>query len=183
MPVTAYSLNVNRNPIGSTTLMLPLLILALPLLEIAGFVVVGSEIGVLATIGLVLLSAVAGSILLRVQGFGAMNRARAEIEAGGDPSRELANGAMIAFAGILLVIPGFITDIFGILLFLPPVRALAWRYLSRRVTFATDFRGFSRRGGPGSGGKTIDLDEDDFSRQSDPNSPWRSLPDDQRGRD
>ncbi|WP_269933176.1 FxsA family protein [Aminobacter sp. HY435] len=163
--------------------MLPLLLLALPLLEIAGFVVVGSEIGVLATIGLVLLSAVAGSILLRVQGFGAMNRARAEIDAGRDPSRELANGAMIAVAGILLVIPGFISDIVGILLFLPPVRALAWRYLSKRITFATDFRGFSRHGGPGPGGKTIDLDEDDFSRQPDPNSPWRSLPDDQRSRD
>lgn len=163
--------------------MLPLLFLALPLLEIAGFVVVGSEIGVLGTIGLVLLSAVVGSILLRVQGFGAMNRARAEIEAGRDPSRELANGAMIAFAGILLVLPGFITDIIGILLFLPPVRALAWRYFSKRVTFATDFRGFSQRGGAGGRGKTIDLDEDDFSRQPDPNSPWRQLPDDQRGRD
>ena len=156
--------------------MLPLLLLALPLLEIAGFVLVGSEIGVLSTIGLVLLSAVAGSILLRVQGFGVMNRIRTEMEAGRDPSKELANGAMIVLAGILLVIPGFISDIVGILLFLPPVRALAWRFLSKRVRFTSNFGGFARRGGP-AGGKTIDLDEDDFSRQPNPNSPWRSIRD------
>lgn len=156
--------------------MLPLLLLALPLLEIAGFVLVGSEIGVLSTIGLVLLSAVLGSILLRVQGFGVMTRIRTEMEAGRDPSKELANGAMIVLAGILLVIPGFISDIVGILLFLPPVRALAWRFLSKRVRFTSDFSGFARRGGP-AGGKTIDLDEDDFSRQPNPKSPWRSIRD------
>ncbi|MDH4987112.1 membrane protein FxsA [Aminobacter anthyllidis] len=157
--------------------MLPLLLLlALPLLEIAGFVVVGSEIGVLATIGLILLSGIVGSILLRVQGFGVMTRVRAEMNAGRDPSKELANGAMIVLAGILLLIPGFISDIVGILLFLPPVRALAWRFLSKRVRFSTDFGGFTRRGGP-AGGKTIDLDEDDFKRQPDPNSPWRSIRD------
>lgn len=176
MPVTAYGWRVNSNRIGFTLFMLPLLFLALPLLEIAGFVVVGSEIGVLPTIGLVLLSCVAGSILLRVQGFGVMTRIRAEMEAGRDPSKELATGAMIVLAGILLVIPGFITDIFGILLFLPPVRSLAWRFLSKRVHFATDFNGFARRGGP-SAGKTIDLDENDFSRQPNPNSPWRSIRD------
>ena len=166
--------------------MLPLLILALPLLEIAGFVVVGSEIGVLPTIGLVLLSVVVGSILLRVQGFGVMNRARAEIEAGRDPSKELAHGAMIVLAGILLVIPGFINDIFGILLFLPPVRELAWRLLSKRIVVATDFNGFARRGRPGDG-RTIDLGEEDFRREPRPNpnpdTPWRSLPDDQSRRD
>lgn len=154
--------------------MLPLLLLALPLLEIAGFVVVGSEIGVLPTIGLVLLSAVVGSMLLRVQGFGVMSRARAEMEAGRDPSKELAHGAMVVLAGILLVIPGFITDIFGILLFLPPVRELAWRFLSKRVHVYSS--GFSRRSSP-NGAKTIDLDENDFSRQPDPNSPWRSIRD------
>lgn len=156
--------------------MLPLLLLALPLLEIAGFVVVGSEIGVLPTIGLVLLSAVVGSMLLRVQGFGVMSRVRAEMEAGRDPSKELAHGAMVVLAGILLVIPGFITDIFGILLFLPPVRELAWRFLSKRIRVSSEFGGFSRRSSP-NGAKTIDLDEHEFSHQPDPNSPWRSIRD------
>ncbi|ODT06722.1 MAG: membrane protein FxsA [Mesorhizobium sp. SCN 65-20] len=166
--------------------MLPLLILALPLLEIAGFVVVGSEIGVLPTIGLVLLSAVAGSVLLRVQGFGVMARIRTELEAGRDPSKQLANAAMIVLAGVLLLIPGFISDIVGILLFLPPVREIAWRFLSKRVHFASDFSGFARRGQPGRS-RTIDLDEDEFRREPgtnpNPDSPWRSLPEDQSRRD
>lgn len=156
--------------------MLPIFLLLLPLLEIAGFVLVGSEIGVLPTIGLVILSAIVGSVLVRVQGFGVMTRMRAEIDAGRDPSRELANGVMILFAGILLLIPGFLTDIFGILLFLPPVRSIVWQFLSKRVRFSTDFGGFTRPGGP-RGGKIIDLDEQDYSRKPDPASPWRSLKD------
>ncbi|MBL8584674.1 MAG: membrane protein FxsA, partial [Rhizobiaceae bacterium] len=111
----------------------PLIVLLLPLIEIAGFVVVGSHIGVLWTIALVLASTVAGSVLLRYQGFGVMNRMRAEVEAGRDPSREVAHGVMILLAAILLLIPGFVTDIFGILLFIPPVREIAWRFLKRRV--------------------------------------------------
>ena len=125
-----------------------LFILALPLIEIAGFVVVGSEIGVLATIALVILSGVAGSILLRIQGFGVLTRIRAELEAGRDPGRELAHGAMILLAGILLLIPGFVTDIVGLLLFVPPVRDLVWRFLKRRVvvsgSFSAGFGGFRR---------------------------------------
>src|SRR5258707_1065244 len=118
--------------------LLPLFLLALPLLEIAGFVVVGRQVGALATVGLVLASSVAGAMLLRHQGFGVMARVRAEMDAGRDPSRQLAHGAMIVLAAILLIIPGFITDILGILLFLPPVRDLAWRKLKGRIVLATD---------------------------------------------
>ncbi|TIT49164.1 MAG: membrane protein FxsA, partial [Mesorhizobium sp.] len=98
--------------------LLPFFLLALPLLEIAGFVVVGREVGALATVGLV-----------RHQGFGVMARIRAEMAAGHDPSRQLAHGAMIVVAAVLLIIPGFITDIIGLLLFLPPVRDFAWSRL------------------------------------------------------
>lgn len=155
--------------------MIAILLLALPLLEIAGFVVVGSEIGVLPTIGLVILSAVAGSLLLRWQGFGALTRIRAQIEAGNPPGRELAHGLMIMFAGVLLLIPGFITDIVGLLLFIPAVRELAWRYLKNRMTIVTRFgagaRGFDR---PGKRPHTIDLDQDEYSSEApDPKSPWR----------
>ncbi len=88
-----------------------------------------SQIGALATVGLVLASTIAGAVLLRHQGFGVMRRVRTEMDAGRDPSRQLAHGAMIVLAAILLIIPGFITDIFAILLLLPPVRDLAWRML------------------------------------------------------
>ncbi|MBN9242550.1 MAG: membrane protein FxsA [Mesorhizobium sp.] len=151
---------------------LPLLFLALPLMEIAGFVIVGRQIGALAVVGLVLASAIAGSLLLRHQGFGVMARARAEIEAGRDPSRQLAHGAMIVLAAILLIVPGFLTDIVGLLLFLPPVRDLAWKYLKNRITVVSGF-GMRR-----SRERTIDLDAEEFSRKPDPESPWRRLTDD-----
>ena len=112
---------------------IPLFLLALPFLEIAGFVIVGRQIGVLPTLGLVVASGMLGAILLRIQGFGVMTRIRKELDAGRDPSRELANGVMILLAGVLLLIPGFVTDIIGLLLFLPPVRELAWRFLKGRV--------------------------------------------------
>jgi UPF0716 protein FxsA len=142
-----------------------LLVLALPLMEIAGFVLVGSQIGVLPTIGLVILAAVAGAVLLRVQGFGAMQRIRSEMEAGRDPSREVAHGAMILVAAILLLIPGFITDIVGILLFLPPIRDLGWRFLRGRLRFAGGFSGASSGFRRPASGRTLDLDADEYSKQ------------------
>jgi len=159
---------------------IPLLLLLLPLLEIAGFVIVGREIGALATVGLVILSSIAGSLLLRHQGFGVMARVRTEMDAGRDPSRPLAHGAMIVLAAILLIIPGFITDIFAILLLLPPVRDLAWRALKSRIVTVTSFGGgFSARRRD----KVIDLDDTDYSRDDYPNrpdhnSPWRRLKND-----
>jgi len=150
-----------------------IILLGLPLLEIATFVVVGSEIGVLWTIALVVLSSIAGSILLRVQGFGALARIRRELDAGRDPGRELAHGAMIMLAGVLLLLPGFVTDLIGLLLFIPQVRDLAWRFIRQRVVVRSFGAGF---GGVGAGrgrGPVVDLDEDEFSRTPDPKSPWR----------
>ncbi|OJU51439.1 MAG: membrane protein FxsA [Mesorhizobium sp. 61-13] len=158
---------------------LPLLILALPLAEIAGFVVVGSKIGALATIGLVLASTIAGSLLIRHQGFGVMTKVRTEMDAGRDPSAQLAHGAMMVFAAILLIIPGFITSILGLLLLLPPVRDMAWRHLKKRVAVVTEFGTAGFR--PRQRGKTIDLNDDDYKRgnNNNPNasSPWRQISD------
>jgi UPF0716 protein FxsA len=148
--------------------------LALPFLEIAGFIVVGGWIGVLPTIGLVLLAIFAGVILLRAQGAGAVNRIRVAAADGAVPGRDLAHGAMIMLAGILLIIPGFITDIMGLLLFLPPVRDLVWRLLGSRVTVFTSFGPLGARG-PGRSGQTIDLDTDEYSRGGSPDSPWRRI--------
>lgn len=161
----------NRN---LRSFLLPVLIFALPLLEIAGFVVVGRQIGALATVGLVLVSAMAGLMLLRHQGLGVMGRARTEIEAGRDPSRQIAHGVMILLAAFLLIVPGFLTDIAGLLLFIPPVRDLAWNLVKRGITVVSSFGfGASRREG-----RTIDLDAEDFSRHPNPESPWRRLRDD-----
>lgn len=145
-----------------------------PLLEIAGFVVVGKQVGVLATIALVIAMGVLGAALMRLQGFGVLTRIRTEMEAGRNPGRELAHGVMILLAGVLLLVPGFISDIIGLALFIPPIRDLAWRYLSRNVDFSSVVvtRGF---GGRRNDGKTIDLDQEDYTSTPDPKSPWRRI--------
>lgn len=177
-PAANTRLPAKRQPIGHYLRTSPilLLLLALPFLEIAGFVIVGRQIGALATVGLVLASAIAGSLLLRHQGFGIMRRVRAEMDAGRDPSRQLAHGAMLFVAALLLIVPGFITDFLALLLLIAPVRNLAWQFLKNRVVVAGDFD--IRGTGDRRRGETIDLDEDDFSRgdgKPDSDSPWRRL--------
>ena len=142
-------------------LLLPILILAWPLAEIAAFVVVGSHIGVLATIALVIATSIAGGMLMRVQGLGALRRIQDVTERCELPGRELVHGAMILLAGLLLLLPGFLTDMLGILLFIPPLRDAVWRMLRGRVHIVTahaNFRNAARNG------RTIDLDEEDFRR-------------------
>lgn len=117
---------------------MPLLIafLLIPAAEIWLFVKVGEEIGAWQTVALVIAMAAAGAILLRIQGFTALNRARAAMAAGQFPSQALFDGFCVVIAGFLLIIPGFLTDILGILLFIPPLRRwmgkALWRWLSLR---------------------------------------------------
>lgn len=160
---------------------MPLLVIAflvfLPLAEIAAFVVVGSKIGALATVALTIATSIVGAMLMRWQGFGILSRLQRELDNGGSPGRELAHGAMVLLAGVLLLIPGFLTDVLGLLLFIPPVRDLAWRFLRSRATVVTDFSFTAHRGARTSDRRTIDLDEDEFSRTSPSpqqgDSPWR----------
>lgn len=107
----------------------PFVMLAMPFIEIAGFIVVGSYIGVFATLGLIILSAMLGFFLLRVQGIGLLQRIRTETAAGRVPDREMVHGAMLVLAAILLIVPGFVTSAVGILLFIPFVRDIVWRSL------------------------------------------------------
>ncbi|MCT8998101.1 FxsA family protein [Chelativorans intermedius] len=150
----------------------PFLLLAIPLLEIAVFVVVGGQIGVLATLALVLATAVAGSILLRIQGFGVLARVQQTLNEGRVPGRELVHGVMIMIAGILLLTPGFVTDALGFLLFIPAVRDIGWTFLRERIVIVGGGNG---RGGAtgGSRDKVIDLDMEDYSRSEPGESPWR----------
>lgn len=156
--------------------LLPFLLLAVPLTEIAVFVLVGSQIGVLPTIALVVLTAVTGAALLRHQGIATLMRIRTEVDAGRVPGRELVNGVMILAAGILLLTPGFVTDTIGLLLFVPPVRDFLWNAVGRRVVVvrpaATGRSGGARSGG----GPVIDLGDEEFRREPKPDSPWRGPP-------
>lgn len=155
---------------------IPFLLLAIPLAEIAAFVVIGGQIGVWATLGMVFLTAIIGSFLLRWQGIGLFNRINAEMRSNRIPGRDLVHGVMILVAGILLLTPGFVTDSLGFLLFVPAVRDLVWRLLKDRIVVQTMSAGFQTRR-PDAGGNArpdgvVDLDEDEFKRHTDPSSPW-----------
>jgi UPF0716 protein FxsA len=144
--------------------LIPLFILLLPLAEIACFILVGRRIGLFATLSLVVLSAVAGVVLMRIQGFGVLARLRQSGQQGHAPGKEILDAAMIMIAGILLLIPGFLTDIVGLALFLPPVRAFLWNRLMRNIV-VVDIGGTRPGNRPQTDPqRTIDLDESDFHR-------------------
>lgn len=116
---------------------MPLLLLVLfvvvPLVELYVIIQVGQAIGALPTIALLLIDSVLGSWLLRHQGRAVWARFRAALAAGRPPARETVDGALVIFGGALMLAPGFITDIFGALLLLPPTRAFARRVLLRNL--------------------------------------------------
>ena len=108
-------------------------LLLLPLIEIAGFVVIGRAIGLLPTLLGVFVAAVAGVLLLRFQGMALWAQMRASMGRGALPARALADAMMVAFAGVLLLTPGYFTDLLGLPLLIPPVRGLLYAALARRV--------------------------------------------------
>lgn len=107
--------------------------LVVPLIEIACFVIIGNAIGLWPTLAGVLLMAVAGSLILRWQGLALLNEIRSSMGRGQLPARALADAMMVAIAGVLLLLPGYFSDLVGILLLLPPVRTLLYRFLASRV--------------------------------------------------
>jgi UPF0716 protein FxsA len=113
-------------------LLIAALLLAAPFVEIAVMVQVADWIGFLNMVGLLLVVSVAGIFVVRHQGTSAWQRIRADLQMGRMPSASLVDGALILTAGVLLVIPGFVSDAIGLLLLLPPVRHLVRAWLSRR---------------------------------------------------
>ena len=101
-----------------------ILILGLPVLEILVMIELGAKIGGLNTIFLIILTAVIGLFMARVQGLNTIRSGLLNIYKNKTPIYELISGATIAFAALLLIIPGFITDTFGFLLLVPISRKL-----------------------------------------------------------
>jgi UPF0716 protein FxsA len=164
-------------------LFIVLLLLIWPLAEIAGFVLVGRAFGLWATLGLVIGTAVLGTLLLRSQGMHILKKISTEGREGRVPGQALVDGAMIVVAGIMLLLPGFLTDIIGLALFIPYVRRLIWSAVGRRVVVvrsasSQSYRYDSNPRQPsGTAGQVVDLDEDDFHRETppgrgNPSSPW-----------
>ncbi len=156
-------------------------LLLLPLAEIAVFVLVGQKIGVAATILAVLGSSFAGLMLMRRQGIGMMRNLQAAQTGEGD-GKTVMRGMLHMVAGLLLVIPGFVTSALGLLLLLPFTRGFLWRSLKPDVIVTRSAQFYRRPAQPGSenrsGPSVIDLDTEEFHRDESPEkrgstgSPW-----------
>jgi UPF0716 protein FxsA len=179
---------------------LVVLFIVVPIAELFVIIKMGELIGVMPTILFLLASAMIGALLLRHQGRGAWRRFNEALSEGRFPGKEVADGALIVVGGTLLVTPGFITDAVGVLLLLPPTRALARRLLkrvalSRFTVVNVGFGGgpfgrgrgsgpyggpgggpFGPGGGPGPGGATRPYDIDGTAEESSPNGNGHQLP-------
>ena len=116
---------------------LALLFLVVPFVELFVLIQVGQTIGTLPTIGLLVVVSVVGAWLVKKEGLGVIRRAQEQVHRGQVPGKEMVDGVLILLAGALMLTPGFFTDIFGLALMVPPVRAAlraaASTQLSRRA--------------------------------------------------
>ena len=162
---------------------IPFLLLFIPILEIAVFIMVGGQIGVISTLGMILVTAILGSILLRIQGFATLARIQEQSRNGAIPGKELVSGVMIMIAGVLLLTPGFVTDSIGFLLFFPPFRQFLWSSIASKVvikttnTFQEGANPFSNHHANQNSEDVVDLDPSEFSEKENPDSPWNKLDD------
>lgn len=139
-----------------------LFLLAVPIVEIGLFIQVGSWIGLWPTLGVILLSAFTGLVVMRTQSLQAFQKLRNSLEAGVDPTGPIADGGLVLVAGALLLIPGFLSDVVGLALLLPPVRAALIRWAGARLraggaTYVRTGYASSASRRPG-GAETIEVD-------------------------
>ena len=113
-------------------LLLVVLFIVVPIAELYVLIQIGQAIGVLPTIALLILDSVLGAALMRAQGRAAWMRFNRALAEGRVPGREVMDGALVIFGGALLLTPGFLSDILGLILLLPPTRAIVRSVLVRR---------------------------------------------------
>ncbi|MBS0123454.1 FxsA family protein [Thetidibacter halocola] len=147
--------------------------LTVPLIEIALFIQVGGLIGLWPTLGIVVLTAILGTWLVRAQGRLALGQLRTSFERLDDPSEPLAHGAMILISGALLLTPGFFTDALGFSLLIPAVRMAVFRWLKSRVKVQSFTMG--PQDGPGRTERPAreDVIEGTFTEAPDPSASKR----------
>jgi UPF0716 protein FxsA len=134
-------------------LWLPAIFIGIPLIEIALFVQIGGRIGLGWTIFIVVATAIAGTALLKMQGLSVMNRAQDAMNAGEMPVESLIDALFLLIAGILLLTPGFLTDLIGFLFFIPPVRQNLGRFLWRQIAKSGSIHFQEVRSGGTTGGR------------------------------
>jgi UPF0716 protein FxsA len=141
-----------------------LVFMIVPLIEIAFFVVIGNAIGLWPTLAGVLVTAIIGSLVLRWQGAALFQEIRGTMARGQLPARALADAAFVGAGGLMLLLPGYFSDLVGILVLIPPVRNVIYEFLKSRIKIVPNVAaGYSRPAPPPEG--TIDLDETDWRRR------------------
>jgi UPF0716 protein FxsA len=139
--------------------LLALSVLALPLIEIALFILIGQAIGLVPTLLGVLVAAGAGAVVIRWQGIALLRDLQATLSRGQLPARTLADAMLVGLAGLLLLIPGYFSDLVGLLLLIPPVRGFIYGQLARRMTVV------SATAPPPSEPSLIELDEEEWRQR------------------
>jgi UPF0716 protein FxsA len=141
---------------------LVLLFIVVPIAELAVIIQVGQEIGVLWTVAILVADSVLGSVLMRAQGRAAWRRFNEATRAGRVPAREVLDGTLVIFGGALLLTPGFLTDVLGLLLLIPPTRAIVRRILQRRLAhrMVASVTGRRTRRGDDFEGTAVDVERD-----------------------
>lgn len=137
-------------------------VLLLPIAEIALFIKAGQSFGLLPTLGLVIVAAIGGGMLLRHQGLSVLNQLRDNFNGGRLPARTVFDAMLVGLAAVLLVLPGFLSDLAALILLLPPVRGLIYRGLASRVVVAGGAAYRPAEAPRVSRPDTIDLDDDDY---------------------
>lgn len=136
-----------------------IILLALPLIEIALMIWVGQMIGLWPVLGLLVGAAVLGALLIRWQGVTVIARMRQNLMQGVMPTQALADTMMIGLAGLLLIVPGFISDVAAIALLVAPLRSVLYGAAARRVVVVDPQRPPPP---PGEPPEVIDLDPERY---------------------
>lgn len=129
--------------------LLLVLFVVVPLIELFVLIQIGSAIGALATLGLLLGITAIGVALVKGQGLHTVRRARAQLDQGEVPADEMLDGLLLMTAGALLIVPGFVTAVLGLLLLIPPLRTLVRHWLTRRFRHRLAVSGASFGAGAG----------------------------------
>ena len=111
-----------------------ILIISIPIIEIYLFIKIGSQIGALPTISLIFMTAFIGVLYARYEGFNTLKSGMSQLIKKELPIYEIVSGAALAFAALLLILPGFATDLLGLLIIFPPTRKLFLKKVSKNYS-------------------------------------------------
>ena len=111
-----------------------ILIISIPIIEIYLFIKIGSQIGALQTISLIFITAFIGVLYAKYEGFNTLKSGMSQLIKNELPIYEIVSGAALAFAALLLILPGFATDVLGLLIIFPPTRKLFLKNVSKNYS-------------------------------------------------